>query len=287
MPNTKTLSVWALMAAAILWVPAQGQARGGGGRGGGGFHGGGMRGGGGGMRGGGGGMRGGFVGGGYRGGGGIRGGGFRGGGYGGGRIGGYRGGYGSYRGFNRGFYGSSIYFGYPYYGYYGYPFGLGFGYDYWPDFGWSSYYSSPYDYGNGYGYPYSYSYPNSQPYVGYSTAPSTVVVQVPSASTPAPPQPGSRVIRVPPAPRESYWLLAFQDKTIRAVTDYWLDGNTLNYVTRQGVKESVQLPEVDLTFTKQLNRERGAEFRLPSPAPDPSPGASYQPHRLDDYGRPE
>jgi hypothetical protein len=247
-------------------------------RSGGGFHGGG------GMRGGGGGFRGGVVGGGRSGFvGGIRGGGFRGGGF-------HRFGGACVGCFNRGFFprnrffGSSIFFGFP-------AFGFGSGYGYWPDI-WSPYYDYP---PPAYGYP---GYPSYDPYVGYGasaysapsySAPSQVVVQVPPAGATEPyrDQGESRIIRVPAA--ERYWLLAFQDKTIKAVTDYWLDGNTLNYVTRQGAKGSAQLADIDLSFTKQLNRERDVEFRLPSPASDPGGGSGgrYQPHRLDDFGRPE
>jgi hypothetical protein len=61
------------------------------------------------------------------------------------------------------------------------------------------------------------------------------------------------------------WLVALIDGTIRAVKDYGLKDDTLTYVTRDGQSSSVPLSEVDLSFTIQLNRERGLEFRLPRP----------------------
>lgn len=77
--------------------------------------------------------------------------------------------------------------------------------------------------------------------------------------------------------RELYWLIALRDQAILAVTDYWLEDSTLHYVTRQGTKSSAGLADVDLDFTKELNRERGLEFQLPRP---------YHPQRRNAYGRP-
>lgn len=62
------------------------------------------------------------------------------------------------------------------------------------------------------------------------------------------------------------WLVALSDGTIRAVKYYWLEDDTLTYITRDGNSSSVPLSEVDLSFTIQLNRERGVEFRLPTPS---------------------
>jgi len=64
---------------------------------------------------------------------------------------------------------------------------------------------------------------------------------------------------------ERVWLVAFSDGSIRAIKDYGLKGDTLTYVTRDGRSTSVPLSQVDLEFTLQLNRERGLEFRLPTP----------------------
>ena len=64
-------------------------------------------------------------------------------------------------------------------------------------------------------------------------------------------------------PRIDFWLLALKEGRIYAVTDYWLENETLHYVRRDGTKSSVLLEEVDLTFTKRLNRRLGSPFRLP------------------------
>ena len=59
-------------------------------------------------------------------------------------------------------------------------------------------------------------------------------------------------------------LLAFQDHTIVAVTDYWLEGNILYYQTSYGMQGSIPLDRLDLPLTQQLNRERNIPFVLES-----------------------
>ena len=204
---------------------------------------------------------------------------------GGGHFGGFRGGGfvghsafgGGFGGFNRGFAGfHSRPFGFArvrsfpaFVGFSGFGFYSSFGYPYY----------SGYPYYPDYYYPPAYSYPQA-----YSYYP-----------PPAPPPVEHEVIRyrdrepeeyrepARTARGEVYWLIAFKDKSIHAVTDYWMDGSTLHYVTREGTKSSVDLGNVDVPFTKDLNRERGVEFRLPSS----SGSQGYQPRRLDSYGRPQ
>ena len=43
-------------------------------------------------------------------------------------------------------------------------------------------------------------------------------------------------------PTERMWLLALNDGSIRAATDYWLDDGTLRYLTRDGKSASVRSP---------------------------------------------
>jgi hypothetical protein len=64
----------------------------------------------------------------------------------------------------------------------------------------------------------------------------------------------------PPAP---YFLIAMKDKTINAAAAYWVDGPMLNYVTQQGVHVIVRLDLVDRGLSRELNRQRNVEFRLP------------------------
>ncbi|HZS51912.1 MAG TPA: hypothetical protein VFA54_13680 [Bryobacterales bacterium] len=143
--------------------------------------------------------------------------------------------------------------------------GLGFypySFAYWPfayDYWW------PY----GYGYPYYYYPQYYYPPYDYSEPYPNVVGQQ------AVPAPGGAVQTVP----QGYWLIALKDNTIIAATDYWLDGSTLHYVTRDGNNLTIPLDRVDLPFTRELNAERGAQFRLPRPSD------TQQPARRDSYGR--
>jgi hypothetical protein len=59
-------------------------------------------------------------------------------------------------------------------------------------------------------------------------------------------------------------LLALKDHTILAVTDYWLDGESLDYQTESGEQASIPLSQLDFTLTQQLNRERNVRFVLES-----------------------
>ena len=65
--------------------------------------------------------------------------------------------------------------------------------------------------------------------------------------------------------RETLWLLVLKEGAIYAVTDYWLEDDTLYYVERNGDKSSVPFKAVDLPFTKRLNHRLGIPFRLPQP----------------------
>jgi hypothetical protein len=64
----------------------------------------------------------------------------------------------------------------------------------------------------------------------------------------------------PPAP---LFLIAMKDKTINAAAAYWVDGPMMNYVTQQGVHVIVRLDLVDRGLSRELNRQRNVEFRLP------------------------
>jgi hypothetical protein len=60
------------------------------------------------------------------------------------------------------------------------------------------------------------------------------------------------------------FLIAMKDHTIYPVIAYWVEGDTLNYITLQGAKNSISLDLVDRDFSKQINKERKVEFGLPS-----------------------
>jgi endonuclease YncB( thermonuclease family) len=60
------------------------------------------------------------------------------------------------------------------------------------------------------------------------------------------------------------YLIAMKDRTIYATVAYWVDGETLNYITREGSPNRVSLDLVDRDFSKQLNEERHVDFKLPA-----------------------
>jgi hypothetical protein len=60
------------------------------------------------------------------------------------------------------------------------------------------------------------------------------------------------------------FLIAMKDHTIFPAIAYWVEGDTLNYITVQGTKNSASLDLVDRDFSKQINKERKVEFGLPS-----------------------
>lgn len=64
----------------------------------------------------------------------------------------------------------------------------------------------------------------------------------------------------PPAP---FFLIALKDKTINAAAAYWVDGPMLNYITQPGVHVIVRLDLVDRGLSRELNRQRNVELRLP------------------------
>jgi len=63
----------------------------------------------------------------------------------------------------------------------------------------------------------------------------------------------------------SIYLIALKDHTIYAAIGYWIENQTLHYITPENVHNRVSLDQVDRAFTKQLNDERHIELRLPDP----------------------
>lgn len=184
---------------------------------------------------------------------------------------------GSIGGFGHGYVGSGGFRGIgigPGFGYHGggtfyrpYAFpGHGIGFSYWPG------YYGPYSY---WGYPYA-SY-------GYSYQPSPNITVVYPAQTQATPT-TVYVDRAHPATREydeygqevmpatgdsgasssPIYLIAFKDHVIRAASAYWVDGETLHYITLRREKRQAPLATVDRDFSSQLNRERRVPFQLPA-----------------------
>jgi hypothetical protein len=228
--------------------------------------------------------------------GGFRGGGFRGG-FGGFRGNGFRGGFGFRNGFRgAGFggwgWGNGWGWGGGWWPWWGGGWGLGWG---WPigdaGYGWPGYVDNSFDYGypaGGYaanaGYPSggyaNYAYPQQQ------SQPNVVVVYPPQQPA-APAYAAAPMIREydeygqeirrmgpPPAPQAPIaapaesggapmYLIAFRNRDIRAAVAYWVNGNTLFYVTREHEQKQVPLDMVDRDLSNRLNQERHVAFALP------------------------
>jgi hypothetical protein len=60
-----------------------------------------------------------------------------------------------------------------------------------------------------------------------------------------------------------HFLIALKDHTVYSVVAYWVDGDTLHYFTAGNVHNQVSLSLVDHSLTERLNRESGAEVKLP------------------------
>ncbi len=47
-----------------------------------------------------------------------------------------------------------------------------------------------------------------------------------------------------------------------AAVAYWVEGGTLNYVTREHEQRQAPLGSIDRAFSEQLNRDRHVDFQL-------------------------
>ena len=59
------------------------------------------------------------------------------------------------------------------------------------------------------------------------------------------------------------FLIALTDHSVVACIAYWVDGDTLHWVSRDAKENRMSLSLVDRDFSKQLNDERHVEFKLP------------------------
>ncbi len=65
------------------------------------------------------------------------------------------------------------------------------------------------------------------------------------------------------AERPTLYMVAFKDHTVIPSLAYWVEGDTLNYVTKDSQINKTSLSLVDKDFSRQLNKERNVEFSLP------------------------
>lgn len=61
----------------------------------------------------------------------------------------------------------------------------------------------------------------------------------------------------------NYYLIAYKDHTVYPALAYWLEGDTLHYVTTQNTHNQVTLSLIDLDKTYKLNEDRSVPFSIP------------------------
>ena len=189
---------------------------------------------------------------------------------GGGQIGGGR----------RSFGGGALYVPYPIYGY-------GFGFDNFYPGGYPSVFNPApgtydpifggYNPGPGYAAPYPAQPMGSTPTViiNQNFQTDTIRPQFRDYSNTPLPEPGTVMappagaVAIPPAPpladdQPTIFLIAMQDHTIFPVIAYWVQGDTLNYISLKGALTHVSLALVDRDLSKQLYSERNVPFALPA-----------------------
>ena len=75
--------------------------------------------------------------------------------------------------------------------------------------------------------------------------------------------PGRQQVESSEEDTTNYYLIAFKDHSIYSAFAYWVEGDTLHYVTPQRVHNQSSLSLVDRELTEQLNRDRKMQVKLP------------------------
>ncbi len=105
--------------------------------------------------------------------------------------------------------------------------------------------------------------PQAQPVspvtINQSFAPEPVRSSIQTYQAPAP-----APVPVPvPESEGVIFLIALKDSSVYSAVAYWLEGDTLHYITPQGKHNQVSLDLVDRAISEKLNQGRKVEFRLP------------------------
>jgi hypothetical protein len=82
--------------------------------------------------------------------------------------------------------------------------------------------------------------------------------QAPSAPLPA----AGASAGDPIGPAQNYYLIAYKDHSVYSVLAYWVEGDTLHYVTTQNTHNQASLNLIDMDLTKTLNQARGVPFAI-------------------------
>ena len=85
-----------------------------------------------------------------------------------------------------------------------------------------------------------------------------------SYQAPIPSNPDPADVQYTPVSEQkaTIYLLAYRDGSIHGSLAYWIEGDTLHYITPHGSHNSASMDLIDKAFSEQLNRERKIEFSL-------------------------
>jgi hypothetical protein len=94
-----------------------------------------------------------------------------------------------------------------------------------------------------------------------------VPVNVAGGNAPYPPEPLPAADMPAPGdpigPVENYYLIAYKNRSVYSALAYWIEGNTLHYVTTQNTHNQASLDLIDIELTKNINRTRNVPFTIP------------------------
>lgn len=114
--------------------------------------------------------------------------------------------------------------------------------------------------------------------VQVAPAPPTVVINQYFGAQPGPetteqPEPQSiHIFQQPPAPIASApepasenhtYLIAYKDHSVYTALAYWIEGQTLHYVTTANTHNQADLSLIDVDFSRKLNTDRNMPFNVP------------------------
>jgi hypothetical protein len=100
----------------------------------------------------------------------------------------------------------------------------------------------------------------------YSNAPLPPAAQRPGPppqTIPQPPPAPQAAARNPHEDDPTIYLVAMTDGAVFEALAYWVEGDTLNYITVEGSHNRATLDLVDRDRSRRLNQERNVEFKLP------------------------
>ncbi len=96
-------------------------------------------------------------------------------------------------------------------------------------------------------------------------APETSTSTPPAVETEPQPQPQPQQTRAAPSSNDQpMFLIAMKDHNIFTASAYWIEDDTLHYITTQGSENSASMDLVDRDLSRRLNRERNVAFGLPA-----------------------